>query len=70
MLSVALLELTLRGILNDIPRDAGSIVAYILLLFIVAVIAYGSRGGTRPAEQAREADAGGKSPPSRMPGGR
>jgi len=56
MFAMALLELTLRGVLSDIPRDPGSIVAYVLLLFIIAVIVYGSRGGARSAGSGEESD--------------
>lgn len=47
MLTLALLDLTLREVLADIPRDADAIVAYVvLLLFLGFTLAGSRRSGT------------------------
>lgn len=73
MFAVTLLELTLRSMINDIPRDAASIFVYILLLSIVGVVIYGSRGGSGSAEgregESRSPGAGRKADSGRRRGG-
>lgn len=51
MLSLAFLELTLRDVLSDVPRDGGALAVFLLMLAMVAVIWHGSRSGrsTPPA---------------------
>lgn len=53
MFASILLDLTWREIVQGIPLDAGSIFAYVLLAFIIAVLVYGSRStGARPSPDA------------------
>jgi hypothetical protein len=43
MLALALLDLTLIEILGDLPRDAGAVVAYLMIGLFIALTVVGSR---------------------------
>lgn len=47
MFALALLDLTLRSILADIPHDAGAFIAYTLIALFVGFTVVGSRRGSR-----------------------
>jgi hypothetical protein len=47
MLSLILLDLTLKEIVADIPRDGAAIIVYLLIAVFVGLIWAGSRGDVR-----------------------
>jgi hypothetical protein len=55
MLLFILFKLTLRGVIADIPHDAGAIVIYLLLALFIGFIWAGSRGRPDTATRSRPA---------------
>jgi hypothetical protein len=43
MLSVALLDLTFKGVVSNIPHDAGALLAYGIIFLFVGLTVIGSR---------------------------
>lgn len=52
MLSMIVLELTLREVLADLPHDAGTGIVLVLLLALVGFVWHGWRGGASSASAA------------------
>jgi hypothetical protein len=43
MFLLALIDLTVREVISDLPHDAGAVIAYILLILFVGFVIIGSR---------------------------
>lgn len=55
--ALALLELTLREIVNDVPRDSGAAVALLVIALFVGFVWHGSRRHSAQPAAATHADA-------------
>ena len=56
MLSLILLELTLREVLSDLPMDGGGFIVLVMMVVWVGFLWLGSRGGSaRARPQSRDA---------------
>jgi hypothetical protein len=51
MVPLVLISITFKGVIAEIPHDAGALIAYLLLLAFVAFIWIGSRA--KPAAETR-----------------
>jgi hypothetical protein len=48
MFALALLDLTLREVITDLPHDAGALVAYLMLALFIGFTVMGSRRRSSP----------------------